>query len=282
MVDFFAEIDTEVFIKFKKDAEDLIQCGRPTAEDEERFLRLNPASVDFRPFISVNGVELKSRSGCGDAWYPQACRDEGTEEDVRVKYLVEHYGYDLSRIWVIRRCTFPSETRINEITSFSLKMMRGADNFSGIHFTNPSVGDDFTFTHPVYNTEHTLTVTEYEAEEMDQSKFASEEWIFPTHMTAMKYTITPDLSREEISVRDCAQGDSPRRKESAPKPNCDFCSAIGVIRSSDGPTAVMVGVPQAPAAHSTCSSLHFEKQDSVEWRVSFRVKTVADADIELI
>jgi len=195
---------------------------------------------------------------------------------------VEHYGFDPDKIYIIRRCTFPNEAKISEISSLSLKMVRSPETFSGIHFTDPKVGESFDFTHPVHGTEHTLTVVEYEAEEMDQSKFASDEFIFPTHMTAMQYTLTPDLPKEEVSVRECGNGDSPRRKETAPKPGCDFCSAIGIIRSADGPTAVVVGTPQEAKVHSACSGLYFEKQESVEWRMSFRVKMVEDAEIRLI
>ena len=282
VVDFFAEVDPEAFIAFRKNAETAFHNGRPTEEDEEQFLHMNPSSINFHPTIIVNGVELKNKSGHGDAWYPESCRDEGTEEDVRAKYLVEHYGLHLSRIWIIRRCTFPSEAKIGEITSLSLKMARSPETFSGIHFTDPKVGDTFDFTHPVHGTEHTLTVVEYEADEIDQSKFGDSEFVFPTHMTAMKYTITPDLPREEVSVRDCANGDSPRRKAPDPNGGHMFASAIGVIGSADGPTAVMVGVPQAAKVHTACSGLYFEKQDSVEWRMSFRVKTVEDAEIQLI
>lgn len=117
---------------------------------------------------------------------------------------------------------------------------------------------------------------------MDQSKFASDEFIFPMHMTAMQYTITPDLPREEVSIRECGNGDSPRRKETTPKPGCDFCYAIGVIRSVDGPTAVTFGVWQEAEVRTACSGLYFEKQESVEWRMSFRVKMVEDAEIQLI
>lgn len=282
VIDFFAEINTESFIKFRKDAEQLLQHGRMTLEDEERFLRLNPSSVNFFPSIIVNGIELSNKSGHGDTWYPESCRDEGAEEDVQSKYLVEHYGFDLSRIWVIRRCTFSSKTNFNEITSLRLKMVRSLENFSGIHFIDPCVGDTFKFTHPVYGTEHTLTVMEYEAEEMEQSKFDDTEWIFPTHLTAMRYTVSPNLPREEVSVRDCASGDSLRRKASSPNQNGEFSSAIGVIGSSNGATAVMAGASQSADVYSACSSLHFEKQDSIEWRMNFRVKMVEDMAVELI
>ena len=282
VVDFFAEVDPEKYLAFRKEAETTFQNGRPTEEAEEQFLRMNPSSINFRPAIMVNGLELRNKSGHGDAWYPASCRDEDTEEDVRAKYLVEHYGFDPDKIYIIRRCTFPSEAKISEITSLTLKMVRSPETFSGIHFTDPKVGETFDFTHPVHGTEHTLTVVEYEADEMDQSKFASDEFIFPTHMTAMQYTITPDLPREEVSVRACGNGDSPRRKETAPKPGCDFCSAIGIIRSADGPTAVMVGIPQEAKVHSACSGLYFEKQESVEWRMSFRVKMVEDLEATLL
>ena len=76
--------------------------------------------------------------------------------------------------------------------------------------------------------------------------------------------------------------DSPRRKETATKPGCDFCSAMSIIRSVDGPTAIMVGVPQEAKVYSACSGLYFEKQEFVEWRMSFRVKTVDDVEIRLI
>ena len=285
VVDFFAEVDVEKFISFRKNAETAFRNGRPTEEDEEQFLRMNPGSINFHPTITVNGMELRNKSGHGDAWYPQIYLDylgDGETEDVRAKYLVEHYGFDSDKIWIIRRCTFPSETKIHDIESLTLKMVRSPETFTGIHFTDPQVGEAIDFTHPVHGTEHTLTVVEYEAEEMDQSKFASDEFIFPTHMTAMQYTITPDIPREEVSIRECGNGDSPRRRETAPKPGCDFCSAIGIIRSADGPTAVMVGVPQEAKVHSACSGLYFEKQESVEWRMSFRVKTVEDLDIVLI
>ncbi|MBQ8401226.1 MAG: hypothetical protein IJX14_04775, partial [Clostridia bacterium] len=69
VVDFFAEVDAEKFIAFRKEAETALQNGRPTEEDEEQFLRMNPSSINFRPSIVVNGVELRNKSGHGDAWY---------------------------------------------------------------------------------------------------------------------------------------------------------------------------------------------------------------------
>jgi len=285
IVDFFAEIDPEDYLTFRRDADTIMNHGSITEEDEEKLRRMNPAGMVIRPTVSVNGTELQSRRSRGEVWIPQIYLDylgESQEEDIRAKAIVEHYGFDISKIYVIRRCSFPSEINISGITSFYLKMKGDADLYNGIHFTDPHVGDSFAFIHPVRGTKHTLTITEYEANEIDQDKFVSDEWLFPTHMTTIKYVVTPDLPRDEISVRDCARGDSPQRKESTSNQDCDFCSAIGVIRSSDGPTAVTVGVPQIPEVYSACSALYFEKQDSIEWRMCFRVKSTEDISVKLL
>jgi len=282
VADIFAEIPPEEFLQFKEDVLSGAGAARLTEEDEEKFRRLNPVNVDFHPTLTVNGAELPNKRGRGETWFPASCRDSGAEEDVRAKYIAEHYGLDLSRIWVMRRCAFLSETGIETITSLRLKMEGDAEFYPGMHFTAPAVGDSFSFPHPVRGTEHTLTVTEYAQQELNSAGLDNEEFTYPTRMTVMRYTVSPDLPREEFSVRDCAHGDSPRRKETAPAPKWDFSSSIAVIRSSDGPTAVIIGDTQSAGMHSACSALYFEKRERVEWRMSFRVKTVEDAEFDLL
>lgn len=284
-VDFFVQIDPEEYLTFRRDAEAMNNRGNLTEEDEEKLRRMNPAGMMIRPTVSVNGTELQSCRSRGEVWIPQIFLDylgASENEDIRAKATVEHYGFDTSKIYVIRRCMFPHKEKFGGITSMCLTMMGEAETYPGIHFADPKLDDTFIFTHPIYNTEHTLTVAEYEVKAMESHKLSSDEWIFPTHFAVLRYTVTPELPQDGICVRDCSHGDSPRRKETAPKPDCDFCSAIGVIRSSDGPTVVTVGIPQEATAHSTCSSLYFEKPSSIEWRISFRVKTVEDKKVELL
>ena len=63
-------------------------------------------------------------------------------------------------------------------------------------------------------------------------------------------------------------------------------SSIGIIGGADGPTSVIVGVPRtAPGEqkkfHAACSALTFEPQKNVEWKMTFREKTVEDIEIQI-
>ena len=129
--------------------------------------------------------------------------------------------------------------------------------------------DTFDVTYPIHGIEHKLTVLEYEADEIGQSEFCDSEFVFPTHMTAMKYTVMPDLPSEEVSVRDCRGTVLDIRKL------CRSRAVISVPRSAGS-------VPQTPEVYTTCSGLYFVKQESIERSMSLRVKTVENVEIELL
>lgn len=105
-----------------------------------------------------------------------------------------------------------------------------------------------------------LTVLEYQEEEMDRKAFEAPEdmeqeerrrllrrmgeWEYPTHLTAMTYAVSPEISRRELQIQDCG-GDRPRRILSRepedrflPEAKNDACvmagaSAIGIIGGAD-------------------------------------------------
>ena len=72
------------------------------------------------------------------------------------------------------------------------------------------------------------------------------EWEYPTHLTAMTYAVSPEISRRELQIRDCG-GDRPRRilprepeDRFLPEAKNDVCvmagaSAIGIIGGATGP-----------------------------------------------
>lgn len=279
--DFFIEIDSEDFLRFRDEVRELYERGEATDEEQERLCCRNPANVDFYPTLTANGATLENRNGCGEAWYPASCLDDGMEENARAKYLVERYGFDLTKIWVVRRCFFPSETKIQEITSLRLKITRAPVEFYGVRFTNPRAGESYSFTHPVYGTERLLTVEEYGLEEIEENRFASEEWSFPTRLATMRYTVSPNLPEDEIFVRDCSRGDAPRRRKSETRDE-QGAVTVGAIFSPDGPIAAAIGAERNATSRYACSSLYFEKPENVEWRVIFRVKTTEDLEEELL
>ena len=105
----------------------------------------------------------------------------------------------------------------------------------------------------------------------------------------MSYVIEPELPRNELTVRDCGQGDSARpnlQEQDAlaviggadgPAAAC----SIGIIGGSDGPTAILLANSKTGCPHSACSALRFETPEQIEWRMVFYHKTVEDIDIDL-
>jgi len=253
VVDFFAELD------------DI---------DEDR------RTIPFRPSIIVNGTTLRNNSGCGEVWLPSK-EKSNEEQSPLAKWLLTHYGFDLSRAWVIRRCTFLSTVTMKEIPSLCLNMVRERSQFPGIRISAPRVGDIYTFTHPMTQTIHTLRVVEYEPYETGYH--SDEEWLYPTHGMLIRCTVSPNIPPEDLRICDLIGSEAPRRNPSFNgMRNDDFCSIIGVIGSNDGPTTVGIGSPQTEGVHSACSGLHFDTPKHVDWYVQFCIKTVKDLQIVLI
>ncbi|MBR6708158.1 MAG: hypothetical protein IKL84_00605 [Clostridia bacterium] len=236
------------------------------AEIDAPITAPNSRAIHFTPTMIVNGTALSCRRSCGEAWLPHEQQNEEDGSPV-AQWLLTHYGFDLSRTWIIRRCVFPCESKIDRITALHLHMEREREHFPGIRFSNPRVGDTILLRHPTTGIEHTLTVQHYAPHEIEQS-INDDTWIYPTHCILMQYTVTPELPASDIGVRDLRDSDPPRRKQAAP--GDDFCSVISVARTSDG-------TPRA-----VCSGLRFEQPQQVDWCVEFRIKTVEDTEIQLI
>ena len=66
----------------------------------------------------------------------------------------------------------------------------------------------FLFSHPVSGTKYTLTIQELEQQTISQKRVGSDRWFYPTHFTAMSYTLSPKPD-DDIFIRDCADGDKP-------------------------------------------------------------------------
>ena len=192
---------------------------------------------------------------------------------------------DETKVWSFHRWSFPwSSKRKPEIKSISLKLERDPVTIQGVHFKNPSVGDVFSFVHPISDAEHKLTVLAYEKQEFPRQGFQHEEYEFPTLHTAMTYTLEPELPGRNFQVRDCLQNEQPKRKprnQFEPQANYDACS-IAIIGGADGPTAVFVSGGQNSEQHRALSALRFEHADDIEWKIVFREKMMEDIEVELL
>lgn len=256
-------------------------------EEMRHMEQENPLNIDFRPHVIQNGKPLRNEHGSGVAWIPSSCLADGVQSERDARRVLEHYGLDLSKGWMIRRCSFAWATaKRSNIKSLTLTLEREPSEIPGIRFIAPPLGESISFTHPVTGTEHTLTVHEYEHNELDASHFCDIGMEYPIHYHAMSYSLSPDLPNHSIMIRDCADGDSPRIKtpDYSEIAETTFSPAvsIGIIGGADGPTAIIVANRAEPKMHTACSSLHFEPVDEVEWQIVFREKMVEDITVEVI
>ncbi len=286
VIDFCVQVNTKRLKAFYQKYKPLEEQGVQLSEEDEAKLRMeNPTNIDFRPELVLNGETLRHKHGHGQTWISSDIIGDDSWEDSSGRWVLEHYGLDLTKAWIIRRCTFISEgLRKVDIQSLELRLERDKTHIPGIHFRTPAVYESVKFTHPITGIEHTLTVQEFETQEMDESCFYDDTLEFPRHLATMTYTIYPELAMDAFILKDCDSGDSPRPR------NIDgggrfamSVGAIGVIRSTDGSTHVYYVGGEAVKPHAICSSLHFEPiQEPIEWRLIFREKMMEDVKVTLI
>lgn len=286
VVDFCIELNEErlkAFYQKYKPLEE--QCVRLT-EEEEAFVRIEcPTSVDFHPTLVMNGETLRNRHSHGQAWISSELTGDDSWEDRYGRWVLEYYGFDLSKAWLIRRCAFPWEGRRKvNLQSLALHLERDKVDMQAVRFLTPEAGGSVVFTHPVTGMEHTLTVREFEARTLDGKRFHDDEMEFPAHFSVMAYTIHPDLPSDAFYLRDCAKGDSPRLRHPGKGGIVgSTVGAIAVLRNTDDPSAVFYVDGEAVRLHAACSSLRFEAvSEPIEWSLSVREKLRDDVDIVLM
>ena len=257
----------------------------PTYEERVVWERENPFNIDFRAEIELNGEVIRRKRGRGGVWIPEELTGDDARSNNEEKWILEHYGLDLTKAWVIRRLTFPWKGRRKvELQTLRLKLEREKSDFITARFVTPDVGGSVRFTHPISGVEHTLTVRELEAKTMDTSVFHDQNLEYPSHFTAMSYILDPDLPNDAFQLKDCDDGDNPRPKN--PDPHGRMSMSVGVfamVRSADGTTSVFLADGSEAKVHAIASSMHFEPLTKpVEWHLIVREKLLDDMTVDLI
>lgn len=256
----------------KNDGSDFTEEQQMQAEAE------SPMAISFSPEVTVNGKVLRTSHGSGLSWNP--CTSDAN--CLEAKGAIEHYGLDPSSGWVVSRHAFPWATarRPKEIKALSLTLAVDPVRLPGSKFEGDTPGVQIAFIHPINGKKHTLTILECEKQEMPEHAFRDEGFDFPTHYTAMSYTMVPELPEGAFSVMDTVQGDRPRKKQADPNAPTADCVAmsVGIIGGADGPTAVFIGSKPRAA----CSSLHFSPEYDVQWQMIFHEKMQSDITSTLI
>ncbi len=277
-------------ICMRAEAEDIKKFKEKWAPFSENFTREqeilmeaeNPLTLNFTPRITLNGKTLRAANVYGVFFDPCVSSDAAPDADAAL--AVEHYGLDTAAGWVISRCTFPWGGR-REIKSLSLSMEHNPDLVPGPLFKAHAAGDTFEFSHPVSGEKYTLTVRELERQTIPEppaEASGSRRFFFPTHMTVMRYTLSP-ATDDFISVRDCDEGDNPLDIMSSGNADTASFGIIGIIGGADGPTSVLLGEKKEAGVRLVHSSLHFEPQeDDVEWQTEFRGRKFDGGTFQLI
>ena len=249
-------------------------------DEREQMEREHPLSLGFTPSLTLNGAKLRTSHGCGVIFLPEQpgfCAD--------AEPAMAHYGLDRAYGWSIRRAAFPFVTkRAPKLKSLAVTMTADEVRVPGPRFRADKAGDTFAFSYR--GTEYTLAVQEVEPQELPRERMNLDpRFDYPTHFTAISFTLTPEPPENSIFVEDCVENDRPRqvKRETAsfaPEAQNDFC--FGIIGGADGPTAIVVGEAAQGKLHTACSSLHFAAVDHVDWRIGFRETPWKEGTFDLL
>lgn len=251
-----------------------------TNEQRMRIDVENPLSINTSPEVVLNGKVLTSSHGCGLSWNPCFSECNGIES----KAVLKQYGLDSACGWAICRSAFPWATKRKPlITTLSVTFKQDLVAILGPHFHVSAPGDCIGFTHPTTGVKHTLTVQEYERQEMSTEHFGDKNYEYPIHYTAMSYTLSPDLPGNTFSVADCEESERLQQKQvdsNQPQSNAS-CASKETIEGV-GSTAIFFGGTDQGKLRAACSALRFDPVDDVEWQMVFYKKTCEDITANLM
>ena len=271
VVDYCIGVDVEKVTEFLRWYEALVRGDwgvELTDEQQEEAERRNPLQISFHSTLTVNGDALPAKSGSGTVWVPESCgSEELTQDNRRTRAILEHYGLSEDKAWVFWRGSYPW-TRQRTAKSVSLHLSRDRQPMTAAYFTDPAVGDEVTFTHPVSGQDYTLRVACVEPQVLEKFRFHEAGAEYADHFTALTCLLEPPL--QGVTIRDCAPNDPPRGGRSV--------CAVQIFGRRDTAAAVPEGQQEICAA----SSMHFEHPVSVTWRVVINERPMEDAEVKLI
>ena len=259
-------------------------CLNFTQEQQLQIDLDNPLCLDIIPCLKLNGKTMQASHSCSVVFNP--CLSDETNNELEAKWAVKHYELDISYGWMIFRAAFRDYEKILSaflwsgkrrpaIKSLSLTMEQQPFRVPGPHFKIHAPGDQFTFSHPVSETEYALTVQKLEQQTLSQNHVGSDRWLYPTHFITMSYTLSPEPDND-ISIHDCADSDKPLEVVPAtdsftPEMQNDI-ACIDIIGGADEPTVILYSDSNQANLHVACSALHFKPvSDDTEWRIEFNI-----------
>lgn len=287
VIDFCICIPREQIEKYIKDWNIDKRLSGLSMEEYEQMEKENPFTIDFDVEAKINGKELEHPRMCATGWHP--CDVERELIDDVEEELMEYYACDRSQGWRFVRVCLPWKTsRKPVLKTLFLTLKEKPVAYSGNHFVTKGAcdGQKIEFVHPITKKKYEITLYGCESSTLPATSFVyKKDMQYPDVFKILTYSISPELSPEEFSIKDCAENDPPKSK---PVNSSDFDKMshdrISSIGSSGGVSAIFIAPKSSKDYHKyfTCSSLHFSQVSKVEWRMVFYVKENEDFNQEII
>lgn len=302
VLDVCAKIPVEEMTAFLKKWPRERRLSLKTPEEYEQIDADHPGSRDFLAEMSLDDMPLTLASSCSINWYPRAVFQMGNEADAPAQdgewendkdaeELLEAYGCDRAFCWHFGRLNYnwkeepilsPRQaalefrmqqvpvtagyftTSVNTSGQLHLRTNRpeSLSATSEIPVRANDGADAVKAVHPVTGQEYTLTLHECQQTRHSFDEIGAEDVSYPEYGQLLSYSISPEIDRQLFDIRDCSEGDRPRKK----KASKDSGSAQGAA------AVFMAGKSAVPERRMAASSLHFEPVEEVRWRMVFQVQ----------
>jgi hypothetical protein len=281
VLDVCAKIPTEDMAAFLKKWDYKRRMSLKTSEEFEQIDADNPGSREFAVEISLDGTPLVRRMSSSLRWYPKniiqmgnadPVSEDGFENSESAEEWMDVYGCDRKCCWYFNRLSYNwSGEPILSPQKISLDLQANLISIPAEHFSTGASCDGETVktAHPITGQEYTLTLHECEQTRHSFAEIGAKGMIYPEYCRTLSYSITPEINRSLFTIRDCTEGDKPKKEDTQKDSG-----------HKDGPTTIfMAGKSTAPDRRIAVSSLHFEPVPKVQWRIVFLTKPKDDIKI---
>lgn len=247
-------------------------CRNFTAEQLEQMDLDSPFALEYRFSAEVNGTVIENSQIRGICWNPLFSDMYG--EDASVMDIMNHYELEQTSGWNLCRLSFQWEKAAEHLSSLYLKAESRPRVLSGPHFTVCGSQDIFSFEHPMTGEIYRLSIDSFEPGILKDGPEIWNGMELPCHYIEIGYHIEPEMPEDEYRLADCCESDSPKQIEKNRYHKRK--TSVSIISGQDGPTAVFIAGKKESdkqAGRKVCSSLHFDRVDTVELRLSFFTHT---------
>lgn len=280
VLDVCGKIPVEDMILFLKKWDRTRRLSLKTQEEYEQLEADNPGSRDFTVDMQINDTPLTCRMSSSLRWYPPAIdpdnrdseempAEEDWQNDIIAEKLMDAYDCDRKCCWQFGRLVYDWNTEPLLVPrEVSLLFQARSFPVTAAHFnTNISCGSETVkAVHPVTGQEYTLTLHEVEQTRHSFAEIGKKGILYPEYCQILSYSVSPEIEHSLFDIRDCADGDRPKKAENTEKMSGTSCASA----------VFMAGKNPFPERRLAASSLHFEPVPQTRWRVVFQIKERED------